>query len=229
MHFFDFLTFSKTKISWFIFINKYINNIEVNYCTKVPPDLPYKYCYYTRLTSTYDFILFLAEFSACLIIRQSIFILSLVYFHIDVLVAFNKIEVVNIIIGTVYHLKVRRWWPGSRDVSVCLWKPARSLHFKWRLRAGFHTSYTIPEDQEHKQCVLPIFTSGTEKSKFITQIMRKNIVAKRALEHSALGDSLIYRVPNVERWRKTKINDVGIKISRLKWRRVGHLARRNDV
>ncbi|KAI5652133.1 hypothetical protein NE865_00471 [Phthorimaea operculella] len=43
-----------------------------------------------------------------------------------------------------------------------------------------------------------------------------------------VGVSLVDRVPNVEIQRKTKVEDVGKQVTRLRWRWVGHLARRSD-
>ncbi|CAG9093806.1 unnamed protein product [Plutella xylostella] len=43
-----------------------------------------------------------------------------------------------------------------------------------------------------------------------------------------LGISLVDRVSNVEIRRKTRVDDVGSRITRLKWRWAGHLVRRDD-
>lgn len=43
-----------------------------------------------------------------------------------------------------------------------------------------------------------------------------------------LGISLVDRVPNVEIRQRTKVEDVGKRITKLKWNWAGHLARRED-
>ncbi|CAG9135919.1 unnamed protein product [Plutella xylostella] len=48
------------------------------------------------------------------------------------------------------------------------------------------------------------------------------------MERTMLGISLVDRIPNVEIRRRTKVEDVGRRITKLKWRWAGHLARRED-
>lgn len=78
------------------------------------------------------------------------------------------------------------------------------------------------------QCVLPILTYGAETWTLTKANMHKIKVAQRAMERAMLGISLVDRVPNVEIRRKTRVDDVGSRITRLKWRWAGHLVRRDD-
>lgn len=46
--------------------------------------------------------------------------------------------------------------------------------------------------------------------------MLKLTVAQRAMERSVLGISIVNRIPNIEIRRKTKVDDVGKRITRLR-------------
>ncbi|KAG7307782.1 hypothetical protein JYU34_006375 [Plutella xylostella] len=78
------------------------------------------------------------------------------------------------------------------------------------------------------QCVLPTLTYGAETWTLTKTGMHKIKVAQRAMERTMLGISLVDRIPNVEIRRRTKVEDVGRRITKLKWRWAGHLARRED-
>lgn len=80
----------------------------------------------------------------------------------------------------------------------------------------------------YNQCVLPILTYGAETWPLTKEITYKIKVAQRAMERAMLGISLVDRIPNVEIRRRTNVEDVGRRITKLKWRWAGHLARQCD-
>lgn len=78
------------------------------------------------------------------------------------------------------------------------------------------------------QCVLPTMTYGAETWTLTKETVHKIRVAQRAMERAMLGIKLQDRVRNVEIRRRTKVQDVGHVITKLKWSWAGHVARQSD-
>ena len=77
-------------------------------------------------------------------------------------------------------------------------------------------------------CVLPTMTYGCETwttTKYLEQKLR---TAQHAMERSMLNITLRDKVRNSEIRNKTKVKDIIEKIKEAKWRRAGHVARRDD-
>lgn len=79
-----------------------------------------------------------------------------------------------------------------------------------------------------KACVLPVMTFGAETWTLTVGLVRKIKVAQRAMERCMLGVSLMDRVRNEEIRQGTKVTDIALKISKLKWQWAGHTCRRTD-
>ena len=75
---------------------------------------------------------------------------------------------------------------------------------------------------------MPTMAYGCETWTLTKETIRKMRVAQRAMERAMLGVSLRDRIRNTEIRRRTKVEDVGVKIARLKWRWAGHISRRDD-
>ncbi|XP_072938827.1 uncharacterized protein [Epargyreus clarus] len=92
-------------------------------------------------------------------------------------------------------------------------------------------SSKIPQSLKSKmfeQCVLPVMTYGAETWSFTVSLIRRLKVAQRAMERAMLGISLRDRIRNEEIRRRTKVTDIALKISKLKWQWAGHIVRRTD-
>ncbi|XP_072943439.1 uncharacterized protein [Epargyreus clarus] len=93
------------------------------------------------------------------------------------------------------------------------------------------SSSKIPQSLKSKmfeQCVLPVMTYGAETWSFTVSLIRRLKVAQRAMERAMLGIFLRDRIRNEEIRRRTKVTDIALKISKLKWQWAGHIVRRTD-
>ncbi|CAH0731533.1 unnamed protein product, partial [Brenthis ino] len=78
------------------------------------------------------------------------------------------------------------------------------------------------------QCVLPVMTYGAETWTLTVGLVHKFKVAQRAMERAMLGVSLADRIRNEVIRQRTKVTDIARRISSLKWKWAGHVARRTD-
>jgi len=78
------------------------------------------------------------------------------------------------------------------------------------------------------QCILPTLTYGCETWTLTDAIVKKLKVTQRAMERSMLGISLRHRRRNEWIRAKTRVTDIGERISHLKWQWAGHVMRRTD-
>ena len=77
----------------------------------------------------------------------------------------------------------------------------------------------------YNECILPVTTYGLETTAINRANAEKLRVHQRAIERRMLGISLRDKIRNTEIRRRTKVSDVMEKISRLKWKWAGHIAR----
>ncbi|CAH2258858.1 jg12564 [Pararge aegeria aegeria] len=59
-------------------------------------------------------------------------------------------------------------------------------------------------------------------------LIRRLRVTQRAMEREMLGVSLRDQIRNEEIRRRTRVTDTAQEVAKLKWKWVGHIARRND-
>ena len=78
------------------------------------------------------------------------------------------------------------------------------------------------------QCVLPVLTYGAETLTLTKLSMRKLQVTQRRMERSMLDLTLRDRIRNEEIRRRTGVEDVIVRIAKLKWNWAGHMARMRD-
>ena len=71
-------------------------------------------------------------------------------------------------------------------------------------------------------------TYGTETWSLTAGLINKLRVTQRAMERAMLGVSLRDKIRNEEIRRRTKVTDIALKVSKLKWQWAGHIARRTD-
>ena len=80
----------------------------------------------------------------------------------------------------------------------------------------------------YNQCVLPVMTYAAETWTLTAGLVHRFKVAQRAMERAMLGISLRDRLRNEEIRRRTKVTDIALRISKLKWQWAGHVCRRTD-
>ena len=73
-----------------------------------------------------------------------------------------------------------------------------------------------------------VYISGTETWPLTIGLIKRLKLAQRAMERAMLGVSLRDRIRNEEIRRRTKVTDIALRISKLKWQWAGHIARRTD-
>lgn len=77
-------------------------------------------------------------------------------------------------------------------------------------------------------CILPVITYGAETLTLTKATITKLQVAQRKMERAMIGVSLRDRVRNEDLRRRTGVQDIIERITRLKWRWAGHVARTKD-
>jgi len=109
----------------------------------------------------------------------------------------------------------------------------RRIQLGWaafgKLRRVFSSS--IPQCLKTKvfnQCVLPVMTYGAETWTLTIGLVHQFKVAQRAMERAMLGVSLKDRIRNEYIRQRTKVIDIALRISKLKWQWAGHISRRTD-
>ena len=98
-----------------------------------------------------------------------------------------------------------------------------------RLRDIFGSD--IPMSLKRKvydQCVLPVMTYGAETLTLTKYTVEKLEVAQRKMERAMLGIRIQDRVRNSEIRRRTGVQDIIRRITTLKWKWAGHVARLRD-
>ncbi|KAJ2938424.1 hypothetical protein O0L34_g12865 [Tuta absoluta] len=143
----------------------------------------------------------------------------------NIIVGNSPIEAVN---DYIYLGHCLSFGPQSQVKEV-----ERRIQLGWaafgKLKDVFKSQ--IPQNLKTRvfnQCVLPTLTYGAETWTLTRESLHKIKVAQRAMERSMLGIKLQDRVRNEEIRRRTRVVDVGKRITKLKWAWAGHLARRDD-
>ena len=72
-------------------------------------------------------------------------------------------------------------------------------------------------------CVLPVMTYGLETMALTVKSADRLRTTQRAIERAMLGVSLKDRIKNEEIRRRTRVQDVMVRIARLKWSWAGHI------
>jgi len=109
----------------------------------------------------------------------------------------------------------------------------RRIGLGWAAYGGLRDvfSSSIPMSLKRKvydQCVLPVMTYGAETLTLTKGTVEKLEVAQRKMERAMLGIRLQDRIRNTEIRRRTKVQDIIQRITTLKWKWAGHVARFKD-
>ena len=80
----------------------------------------------------------------------------------------------------------------------------------------------------YDQCVIPTMTYGEETWTTTEQLEQKLITAQRAMERRMLNITIRDKIRNTEIRKLTQVKNTMVKIKEAKWRRTGHLMRRDD-
>ncbi|KAA5634901.1 hypothetical protein F3G63_34400 [Pseudomonas aeruginosa] len=110
----------------------------------------------------------------------------------------------------------------------------RRIRLGWSAFGKFREILTsqIPQCLKTKvfnQCILPAMTYGAETWTLTAGLAHKLRVAQRAMERAMYGISLRDKIRNEEIRRRTKVDDIALKVSRLKWQWAGHICRASDA
>lgn len=77
-------------------------------------------------------------------------------------------------------------------------------------------------------CILPVLLYGSQTWTITKNTSNKIAICQRAMERSMLGVKRKDRLRNINIRKKTKVQDVTLKIQRLKWKWAGHMIRGKD-
>ena len=123
--------------------------------------------------------------------------------------------------------------------KISLQEPNQASDIKRRAQLGWvafgklHTIMrsNLPMSMKKKvfnQCVVPTMTYACETCATTKRMDNKLRVTQRAMERLMAGVTKKDRIRNTELRRKTKVEDIILRIKKSKWRWAGHTARQND-
>lgn len=107
---------------------------------------------------------------------------------------------------------------------------ANSWKRYWGLREIMKdkTLNTTTKSKLFNICILPVLMYGCQTWALTKNTTNKIANCQRAMERSILGIKRRDRMRNINIRKKTKVQDVTLKIKRLKWKWVGHMIRGKD-
>lgn len=103
------------------------------------------------------------------------------------------------------------------------WSAFGKLNQVWKTKIPLELKAKV-----FNQCVLPAMTYGTETWVLTKAIMNKMKVAQRAMERKIVGITLADRKTNEWLRKRSKVEDIAIRIASQKWQWAGHVARMSD-
>lgn len=146
--------------------------------------------------------------------------------NIDVIIENQPIEVVNEYNYLGHIIKL-----GKENQTAEINRRTGLAWAAFSRMAYILKNHDVPISLKRKiynTCILPVATYGLETVTMTHANANKLRVCQRAMERTMLGISLRDRVRNKDIRQRTKVDDVVVRATRLKWRWAGHVARDNN-